>query len=145
MDFPSKTKTINGHEYTVSHLSMRKWFELETLVLKDFGPSIGEFLFSASNNPSNDAAIMASTLYQLAQDAKADTHEKLVKELSRCTIVDGENLGNTYENWWPNHMIDLAEFVQFALEVQFGDFLAGLGIVKKLRKKSVQPSTEESK
>lgn len=132
-DLPSKSKEIGGKTYRVFQLPMRKWLDLESLVLRLVGPAFAELISKGKGSSVSDLQLpteaIGQAIYQACSTARADDHAALLELLASATHVDGSLIGsNGWQAHWPRNMGALLPYMRFALEVQFADFLAGAGI-----------------
>jgi hypothetical protein len=137
-NLPGEETVINGKTYMVRQLTMRKWFDLEALLMRVVGPVLADFIADGKGFKSLfdiSAKSAAAGLYTFTSRASADDHDKMLSLLAGCTWVDDQPIGKIYAVYWPKNMSDLAPYIKHALVVQFSDFFGGL--------LSVIPSTDD--
>lgn len=136
-NLPGKEIVIGDNTYMVRQLPMRKWFELEALLLSVLGPALSEILaeipklfrgddfFEAFLDM--DSRVIGSAMYQFSSRANPKDHERLVLLLGEATWVNERPLGSDSVGiYWPKHMSEFAQYIGHAIRVQFGDFFCGL-------------------
>lgn len=128
MNLPTKSKIINGRNYEVTQLTMKKWLELKVVVIKMCGPSLGELLHSwtGTEDLNIDTRSVGYAIFSLSEKINSPDYEKILSILYNVSKVDNIELHGIAETWFPTHMKDFPEYLVFALEVQFADFFDGV-------------------
>lgn len=131
MGLESKTKSINGVEYTVTQLGAKEGRRLLTRLLKVAGPALGE---------AAKAGGVGSALEKIALNLNPDDIDYFCETLERTTTVrQGERnprLSDISDLHFAGNYGDEAKWLVFAMEVNFGSFLALAGDLKSAANES---------
>lgn len=134
--FTSQTKEIGGYEFTVSQLpgsiGLKMFFDLVKMV----GPSIGALIdegggsltMSDLGKLAGDKKIaqagLSGAIKELALNMNDAQVDKMIKQLRECTQVKGHGpLNKVHDAIFAGKIKAQLEWLAFALQVQFSDFL----------------------
>lgn len=136
-----KETTIEGTKFKVTQIGFEDGIELMTMLYKSLGPSIGAMLAGLDKKPGEDLGstnvsmgAVSNALGELAKRLNAADLKHVVHTLAKATLIERE------PGKWPTlePEVDLAgdyglmfKWLAFALEVNYGNFLGGAGLVAK--------------
>ena len=148
MDLSGEQRTIGGHVYTVSILTLTLWRQLQTAVwpvIVGLLPDLVERKEQLTKDEIVDVVASASVLLPLQTEA----HDKVLSLLEACTRVDGEKgfLSNSSELFWAEcGYAEFGTWLSFALEVQLVPFLKGLPLnsLRRLSGPKEKPSRSQA-
>ena len=134
----AKTKTINGHSYTVTPFPGRHAIRLEHRLKRSLLPGLAALMGAAKLKDKKaslldaeiDGAACAKAVEQLCGDlGNPEEFLALVEELVSMTRRDGKELtGAVIDLEFQGNLAELYKVMAFVVEVNFGDFFGAAGI-----------------
>ncbi len=163
MALRTEKRTIGDFTYQVTQLGYREGRALLPIVLRAVGPSLGtllEGMIQGGKVVLDSNMDLSRALSEFSASLTEQDLERITDKLSeRSWILDAErhqmppdesgkvNLSNVEEEHWPPRWGECAQWLAFALEVNFASFLGGAGVggvlsaVAKGKSASKSPST----
>ena len=111
-----KEKEINGNKYTYRNMPTSAALRVFSKMIKVLGPALA----AAQSGGHSQFAVYAMMLEKMDDQMI----ESIVNQLVAHAEINGKPLKPMYEMYFADKFMELLEFVQFAFEAQFADFLA---------------------
>ncbi len=112
-------KTIGDNSYLFRPLTATPAYKLLVKLVKMIGPS-----FATLAAGEGDKFSLAANV--LAQNLDERTTEDIIKQLVQQSEVNGQALKLVFEMHFQTKIGELFQFIAFALEAQFGDFIGAV-------------------
>lgn len=130
-------KTIGDNSYLFRPLTATPAYKLLVKLVKMAGPS-----FAAMASEGTDKFALAANV--LAQNLDERITEDIIKQLVQQSEVNGQALKLVFEMHFQTKIGELFQFLAFALEAQFGDFIgAVLSAQKSVVRSTATTSTTQ--
>lgn len=126
----SKTKDIGGVSYEVFMLPPRVGMSMLVDIGKVVGPALG--LVNAGSEDGNENEMFMKVASTLISGIDKQTLNYVCDKLSEVTHVNGMPLDKVFDSHFMGKMGSLFQWLVFALEVQYSDFLNALGSASDL-------------
>jgi hypothetical protein len=122
----SKSKTIDGVNFTVTQFPARRAFAVQARLIKTLGPALG----AAVGKGVGGEVDLSAALQKLADNIEADTLVALAQELLASTRADGKELAGdaAFDMAFTGKLLTLYKVLAFLVEVNFADFFGAGGI-----------------
>lgn len=143
-----ETRNISGHEYTVTQLPPSKAMPLKFTIIGALGESVIELASAYQNKKDKEQAQLEAFGKALEKLFEKTSPEKLT-QLIQNTIVgtrrDGDVINtSSFDSLFMDDMTEIYLVFMFVLQVNFGDFIKGLGATGLFTKAKAVESTPKS-
>lgn len=143
-----ETRDINGHNYTVTQLPPSKALPLKFKIVGALGESVIE-LASAYQNTKNKEQAQLEAFGRALEKLFEKTSPEDLTQLIQNTIIgihrDDERINSsTFDSLFMDDLTEIYLVFLFVLQVNFGDFIKGLGATGLFTKAKAPGSTAQS-
>jgi len=132
-------KIIDGTNYTITQFGATKSMKLLTRLSKIVGEPLGEIAsgFDSKKNLLDqefDGKMIGHAVKALVDNLDEDHVVDTLKQLLSCVLHNGATLDKTFDIHFQGRLGHMFKVVFAALEVQYKDFLGGIGELVSLNR-----------
>ena len=139
-------KTINGSTYSVTQLPARRALKLKARLLKVFGPSLAQMVFTRENESPLDQENVVKAITLLVNQLDDATFERLTVEILQGVRKGGMELTESLiDSEFAGDLGTLFLVLGFVMEVNYGSFFAQSGIGNPFKAPEPQQPTNTIK
>lgn len=129
----TKTKSINGNDYSVVQLPARRALNLKMKLLKTFGAGIAALYNAYENDPNAADQVLPQAIMLLTANVDDKTFDQFVLDMLPGVRKNGMELTpSVIDAEFAGSLSELMEVLKFVLEANFGDFFREGGIINLL-------------
>lgn len=127
----TQTKIIDGMEVSVSQLPARRAMKMFNRLGRVFGPALGKIMASSPDGlKTMNIGAMGDAVAMLFEKFTDSEQDFIMNELLATAVVDNKPLMPIFDTMMRGKTLTVYKLLAFALEVNYGDFLGGLGGLK---------------
>ena len=120
-------KDIDDLHYTITMLPASEGLAIFTRLIKLVGKPFAALSNSGGLDAEVSAKLLGLALEALAENLDEEVVQKTIKDLMKSAIVNGQQASKIFDVHFAGRMGHMMKVLVFILEVQYKDFLDGLG------------------